>query len=544
MQSEKAKILVVDDETSIRNIVARQLESEGYNCVTASDGREAIETASVQHFDLVLTDVKMPHMSGIEVLTQIIANHPDTCVMMMTAVTDSHTAVEAMRLGACDYVTKPFDLEALSTRIRRAFETRQLQKENKDFKLRLAEKALKQSKENYSALVENLSDAVFKIKDGAIAWCNEKVEEIYGLTREEVIGKDSGLLLTGGVNSSEYMKTVNAMIEEKGHFQGTTIIKKKDGDIIDIEYSISRIPHIHPVELVVVARDITERKRAHEQLRLAEEKYRAIFENSAVAITVTDEKQNIVFWNEFAEALLKMGEDELYMKSVRSLYPEAEWKKIKSQNIRRRGIQHQVETRIIRGDGEIIDVDLSLSVIRGTDEKITGSIGIIADITERKKAEEAMRELDRLKSEFIANTSHELRTPLQGIIGSTKLMLAGKVTDPETQREFLTIIDKQSRRLTELINDLLDISRLESGRFNIEKHPVSITDVVRDSIQELNALASEKAIEIVEEIPATLPEVLADEKRLKQVIINILGNAIKFSSEGNEITVKTEGKPT
>ena len=149
------------------------------------------------------------------------------------------------------------------------------------------------------------------------------------------------------------------------------------------------------------ASDSSARSKAREQLQLTEENYRTIFENSAVAITVSDAGENIITWNKFAEVLLRMGRDELYMKPVSSLYPEAEWKRIRSQNVRQKGIQHHFETKIITGDQKIIDVDLSLSVLKGPEGKVNGSIGIIADITERKKAEEALRQSEELSRGMI-----------------------------------------------------------------------------------------------------------------------------------------------
>ena len=132
------------------------------------------------------------------------------------------------------------------------------------------------------------------------------------------------------------------------------------------------------------------------QLRLTEENYKTIFDNSAVAITVTDEHENIVLWNKFAETLLGMNSDDIYNRSIQSLYPEEEWRSIRSKDIRQKGMQHHMETKIIRKDKEIIDVDLSVSVLKGPNGEVTGSIGMIVDITERKKAEEALRQSEEL----------------------------------------------------------------------------------------------------------------------------------------------------
>lgn len=164
------------------------------------------------------------------------------------------------------------------------------------------------------------------------------------------------------------------------------------------------------------------------------------------------------------------------------------------------------------------------------------------EITERKRAEAALRELDQMKSQFISNVSHELRTPLHSIMGFTKLILEGKVASPKDQREFLIIIDQQSKRLGKLIGELLDVSRLESGRFETQKQRLAIGEPIHAVIDELHNLASENGIVISAIIPVTLPKVEIDRERMMQVMTNLLGNAIKFSPSGGSITVKAQVK--
>lgn len=146
MEEVRGAILVVDDEESIRAIITRRLEAEGYACEVAADGKDALWKAFMKDFDLVLMDVKMPGISGMEALPQMVTNHPDTCVVMMTAVVDTETAVEAMKLGAYDYITKPFDLDDLGMRVEKALERRKLILENRDYQRRL-ESRVKQHSE-------------------------------------------------------------------------------------------------------------------------------------------------------------------------------------------------------------------------------------------------------------------------------------------------------------------------------------------------------------------------------------------------------------
>mgnify|MGYP001313555957 CR=1 FL=1 len=140
MEQAIGTILIVDDEEAIRSILSRKLEVDGYHCEVAADGKEALWKAFMKDFDLVLMDIKMPGLSGMEALPQMVTNHPDTCVIMMTAVVYTETAVQAMRLGAYDYVTKPFDLDDLSMRVEKALERRKLLLENRDYQLQLEQK--------------------------------------------------------------------------------------------------------------------------------------------------------------------------------------------------------------------------------------------------------------------------------------------------------------------------------------------------------------------------------------------------------------------
>jgi DNA-binding NtrC family response regulator len=134
MAEQKGTLLIVDDDIAVRSVVSRKMQAEGYECDMAADGTEALQRVAARSYDLVLLDMKMPGPSGIEVLPQIVAEHPDIGVVMVTAVSDTETAVEAMKLGAHDYVTKPFNLDVLAMRVDKALERKRLIDENRDFR--------------------------------------------------------------------------------------------------------------------------------------------------------------------------------------------------------------------------------------------------------------------------------------------------------------------------------------------------------------------------------------------------------------------------
>jgi DNA-binding NtrC family response regulator len=129
MAAEKIRVLIVDDEKSVRKLISRVLGSNGYECSTAADGTEALQRLAMKSFDVVLLDIRMPDISGMEALPRISAGYPDVCVIMLTAVVDMNTAVEALDRGACDYVTKPFDTEDLVMRVERALNVKRLVRE-------------------------------------------------------------------------------------------------------------------------------------------------------------------------------------------------------------------------------------------------------------------------------------------------------------------------------------------------------------------------------------------------------------------------------
>jgi PAS domain S-box-containing protein len=300
-------------------------------------------------------------------------------------------------------------------------------------------------------------------------------------------------------------------------------------------------------------------KQTQNQLRESEEKYRTIFENSAVAIMMADEQERLVSWNKYTEKLLGMNAEDLHLKPVKSLYPDGEWVKIRSRNIRQKSFEAHLESKMIAKDGQMIEVDISLSVLRNLEGKVINSIAIIKDISDRKKSErdsifakkeleEANRRLEQAvehanmltrkakiannaKSEFLANMSHEIRTPMNGIVGMLTLAL-NKERD-EKIREFLTIAKTCADNLLKLINDILDISKVEAGKLNVEIIDSSVSEILSTINSSMRPMATEKGISFNIVLKTDVPEnIKTDPARLNQCLINLIGNAIKFTDTG------------
>jgi signal transduction histidine kinase len=223
------------------------------------------------------------------------------------------------------------------------------------------------------------------------------------------------------------------------------------------------------------------------------------------------------------------------------------------------------EIECIHKDGQEIPCEVNATILRDGDGKISGFEGVTRDISRRKKAEDAakklnleleekvktrteeleqayseLKRLDKTKDEFLALVSHELRTPLTSIRSFSEILLRYE-NEPETQKEFLTIINTESERLTRLINNLLDFSKIEAGAVTWHDGTISVEAVVEDAGRALQHLFLKKHLEWRVDADPELPFVYADRDRIQQVVTNLLSNAIKFSHEGGEIRVRVEG---
>jgi PAS domain S-box-containing protein len=266
------------------------------------------------------------------------------------------------------------------------------EKTKKDFELENIE-------ENYRTIFENYAIAITLAdeKERIILW-NKYAEELLNLNEKDLFLKPVHTLYP----LEEWKKIRSENVRRKGiKYRMETRMIKKDHGFFDVELSLCTLKGVggNVVGSIGIIKDITELKRIEKKLIESEHRYRTIFENSAIAITLTDENERIISWNAYAEKLLDMNKDDLYLKPVRSLYPPEEWKKIRSENIRQKGMQHCLETKMIRKNNEQIYVDISLSILKNAEGKITGSIGVIKDITSRKKMEDELKnEHDLLQS--------------------------------------------------------------------------------------------------------------------------------------------------
>ena len=247
------------------------------------------------------------------------------------------------------------------------------------------------AEQRLQSLLENTNDSIYIVdKNHTYLMVNQELLQRLQLSKNDVIGKTFDALHTPEETLAFSQKidgvfthAISAKEEHKSEKLGQWFLRTYS----PIKDRITN----ETVAVAVVSKDITEMKQTESDLKESEENYRLIFENSAIAIMKSNEKEQIISWNNYTERMLGWTKEDLFMKPVHELYPSEEWEKIRNQNVRQKGIHHHIETKMYRKDQEPLDVAISLSVQKNQHGEVIGSIGVIKDISEQKKAQEKMR---------------------------------------------------------------------------------------------------------------------------------------------------------
>jgi PAS domain S-box-containing protein len=268
-----------------------------------------------------------------------------------------------------------------------------------------------------------------------------------------------------------------------------------------------------------------------------------LVENAGDVIISTDLEDRILTWNRGAEIILGYSKAEVIGQYLSVLLPPERFHELEEMRakVEISGALRDIEMRSKRKDGGMIYLSLSISPIREVEGKVVGFLRVAKDVTEKRRYERRLKELDKMKSDFVSNVSHELRTPLTSIKGSVDNMLDGLTGSlNEKQVRYLARIKSNTDRLSRLINDLLDLSRIESGRVELRSTTLTLTALAEEVAEHLKSLAAEKLIRI--EVPSPDPKVTvwADRDKVTQVLMNLIGNALKFTPQNGKVTVALE----
>ena len=418
----------------------------------------------------------------------------------------------------------------------------------------------KETERRFNSILEYAEDSIYLIdKNRRYLLVNNELLSRLQLKKEEVIGKTFD-----DVHSSEETKTFTEKLklvfeygksirgehkkDNKWYFRMLTPVKDQVTNKI--------------IAVAVISRDITYRKKAEEKIKILEERYRTIFESSAVAITLTDKNEKIVSWNNYTEKLLNMDKEDLLDKPVSSLYPHEEWEKIRSENVRQKGMQHHLETKILRKNKRPLDVDISISVLRDHNNNIMGSIGVIKDISEQKRGERKLKEahmilrdinhkleqkvrdrtfeiekLLKQKDEFISQLGHDLKTPLTPLINL--LPLVYKNEKNEKSKELLDLSIRNVQYMKNLVIKTLKLALLNSSSYVLEIEEINAFETIQSVIKNMDKNLDLKNIKIENLIKENV-NIKADRLRFEELMNNLISNAIKYSPDGGKITLKTK----
>jgi len=535
--SEQIRILQVDDDEVdvklARRVLSKCSRPITFDIQSAGTLADAVERLVGNEYDIILLDLGLPDSNGIETVRKITEVRPNVPVVVLTGLEDEETGLAAIKSGAADYLVKGVSLEnSLVRTILYAIERR-----------KVAEK-LHESQQMLQLVMNSIPQAVFwKDRDFVYLGCNPNFARDAGVgTPEDIVGK-TDYDLAWRKEEADLFRQVDRRVVETDTPEYHIIEPELQADGKQAWIDTNKVPlHNSKGEVVGILgtyEDITERIKAERDLQIAEERYRTIFENSAVAITMVDERERLISWNKFTEDILGMDKDDLYLRPVSSLYPEGEWERIRTHDIRQKGMQHHLETRMVRKDGRVIDVDVSLSVLKDSEGRITGSIGVIRDITERKEADRKVKEAMELKSQFISTVSHELRTPLTIIKEDIAIILdgaAGRVS--RKQVGILDIAQRNIDRLARLINDVLDFQKLDAGKAKFNMQENNINGIVEGIYKTMASSIKKKGVELRLELDDGIAKIRCDSDKVVQVLTNLVGNAVKFTERGS-ITITT-----
>jgi PAS domain S-box-containing protein len=402
--------------------------------------------------------------------------------------------------------------------------------------LRSSEEELRRQKQYVESLVDINPTAIVTVDpDGKVTSWNQAAQELFGYSSDEAIGCMVDDLVVG----REALHSEAVSYEEvlrAGRFHTITQRSRKDGTLADVE--LIAVPVLEaggPTGYLVIYHDISEMQRQKQY-------YQSLLEVSPTAVVTVSPDRKVTSWNPAAHRLFGYTREEAIGQDVDSLVAKTEAVHHEAMQLNRLALQGEearLITRRTRKDGSLVDVDVRAAPIRVGDE-LVGLYALYHDISELQRAREQAEAATQAKSAFLAMMSHEIRTPMNAVIGMTGLLLDADLT-PE-QRRYAEVIRSSGEALMAVIDDILDFSKIEAGQLELERRPLDLRICVESAFELVAASASSKGLDLAYVIDQGLPHtILGDATRLRQILINLLNNAVKFTDEG-EVVLSVDGE--
>ncbi len=485
--------------------------------------------------DIILSDYTLPQFDAISALEIVREIKPEIPFIVVTGTLDEETAVDTIKSGSWDYVLKE-RLVRLGPALKNAMKL----KAEKD-KTREAESEIRKLS---IALEQSPSSVMITDKEGCLEYVNPKFEETTGYSKEEVIGKNPSFLESEDTDKEVFEQLWNTILEGK-EWRGTFKNVKKDGSVYWEKATIAPIFNEEKeiINFICLKEDITQQIKAENKIRELKEFNETILNTMKQSIIVEDKDQNIIFANPAFYRLTGYEKNDILGKNWSVLVPEGMKNEI-DQIIQKRDnkLPDNYEAQVKASSGKRLPVYVTTSPILKNDN-FNGIIVVLTDIRplkekeeEIKKAKEKAEASDKLKSEFLANMSHEIRTPMNGIMGFIKLLKREGATD-DMWEHYVDIIYQSSNQLLRIINDIVDYSKIQAGHFEIEQDEIFLDKFImniRDMFNEEKVTYGKSNLDIHARTPGKHSEltIFSDERKLKQILSNLMENALKFTNEG------------
>ena len=411
----------------------------------------------------------------------------------------------------------------------------------------MIQKATERTLREQALILEIANDTIFiRDRKDRITYWNQGAQRLYGWSKEEALGcVIHSLLKTQQPPSSG---DINTQLFATGHWEGELVRARQDGTLVTVASSctLQRDDSNKAGSIIEVNYDITERKESEEALRLSERRFSSAFESAAIGMALVSLDGRWLKVNNALCESLGYSAEELSGKTFQEItHPddlEADLAYV-SQILNGEISSYKIEKRYFHKNGTVVWVLLGVSLLRNKQNEPLYFISQIQDIGEIKRAMTRQLELthiaqvaERAQSDFLAVMSHEIRTPMNGVIGMTELLLDTGLNGE--QRNLTETIRTSGEALLAIINDILDFSKIEAGQFSFEELDFDLREVVEDAMEMLASQAQARGIELVGGVGPEVPaNVRGDRGRVRQVLTNLIGNAIKFTDSG-EVAVR------
>jgi PAS domain S-box-containing protein len=556
MLKQDLSVLIIEDSDDDAQLIVWELRRGGYNIFfdrveTQGDMEAAL---SRRTWDIILSDYSMPHFSAMGALATLKSSGLDIPFIVISGTIGEETAVTALKAGAHDFLVKG-KLARLIPAIERELRDAEIRRSHREAETR------------YQLLVERLPMIVYMNPVGertGTTYVSPQVQSILGFSPEEWVSdpkfwqtrlhpEDQDAVMKEIERSDQTQEPSN--IEYRMLARDDSVVWFHDQTVL------VRDDKGQPLYWQGLKVDITRRKEAETQARQSEERFSKAFRASPIAISITRLSDGLFTdVNDSFLRILGYNREEVIGRTALDLniFANVEDRAEFIQKLLDQGEIRDHELATPTKSGETIHALFSSEIIELDGEK--HALATILDITDRKRAEEEILKLNaelerrvqertteleralRAKDEFLANMSHELRTPLNAILGLSE-SLAEHIAGPlnEKQNRYVKTISESGTHLLSLINDILDLARIESGQVVLNITEVDVQQICQASLRMINQQALKKEQHITFDIDEEIGAIWVDERRLKQVLVNLLSNAVKFTPAGGELGLTVQG---